>query len=134
MPPQERLQALKELFRLNILLHTSVIVLGLGTYYLTTRGSEERQSQELLALKLEQKLGLKQSTANDSTKNAIQKMLSELENKTMRQKLEAASDAAHKSHRIGFRNSPSDPVDAPMPTSFSQSTDTSFSDIATGDK
>lgn len=102
----------------SVLMPAALAAVAFVSYYHTMEGLEERTAQQLLALKLEQKLGMKDSKGTDSTKSSIMQMLNELPNKTRREKLEAAVDAAHKSHGIGFRNSPHDPVDVPMPTSF----------------
>ena len=75
-------------------------------------------------MKNDQNAGGKDKSGTESTKLAIQKMLADLPNKTTRQKLEDAVDAAHRTHGIGFRNSLSDPIDAAMPTSFSSPTAT----------
>jgi hypothetical protein len=42
----------------------------------------------------------------------------DLPNKTTRQKLEDAVDAAHRTHGIGFPDSPNSPKDRGLPTSF----------------
>ena len=82
------------------------------------RGLDERTAQQLTALKFEQQNGNKEMKGTESTKIALQKMLTDLPNKSTRQKLEDAVDAAHRTHGIGFRNSPLDPIDVGMPTSY----------------
>ena len=97
-------------------------VIGITAYQgfqVMMRDMELRTQQELIRMRYEQeRRGEAPKKGAESTKLAIQKMLSDLPNKTMRQKLEDAVDAAHKTHGIGFRNSPLDPVDVAMPTSF----------------
>jgi hypothetical protein len=128
-------QVFRQIYYASVILPAGLAALTMGSYYYTMEGLEERTAQQLLALKLEQKLGIKDTKGTESTKSSIIQMLNELPNKTRRQKLEAAVDAAHKSHGIGFRNSPQDPVDVPMPTSFTDFNAVSSSDFtADGEK
>ena len=99
-----------------------IAIIGITAYQgfqVMMKDMESRTQQELIRMRYEQeRQGQPPKKGAESTKLAIQKMLSDLPNKTMRQKLEDAVDAAHKTHGIGFRNSPLDPVDVPMSTSF----------------
>jgi hypothetical protein len=127
-------QVFRQIYFASVILPAGLAALTMGSYYYTMEGLEERTSQQLLALKLEQKLGIKDSKGTESTKSSIMQMLNELPNKTRRQKVEAAVDAAHKSHGIGFRNSSQDPVDVPMPTSFTDFNAMSSSDFTADDE
>jgi hypothetical protein len=127
-------QVFRQIYYASVILPAGLAALTMGSYYYTMEGLEERTAQQLLALKLEQKLGIKDTKGTESTKSSIIQMLNELPNKTRRQKLEAAVDAAHKSHGIGFRNSPQDPVDVPMPTSFTDFNAVSSSDFTADDE
>jgi hypothetical protein len=127
-------QVFRQIYYASVILPAGLAALTMGSYYYTMEGLEERTAQQFLALKLEQKLGIKDTKGTESTKSSIIQMLNELPNKTRRQKLEAAVDAAHKSHGIGFRNSPQDPVDVPMPTSFTDFNAVSSSDFTADDE
>ena len=102
---------------------------GYESHRQTMQGLDERTEQQLMALKLEQQSTGNSRKGTESTKVALKKMLDELPNKTTRMKLEDAVDAAHKTHGLGFRNSPFDPIDAGLPTSyqsFADGTDAHF--------
>lgn len=107
--------------RKNAVLIGGSLILGLGSFLYTTNDMDARTNQQLAKMRLEKELnggaGMK---GTESTKIALQKMLDDLPNKTTRQKLEDAVDAAHRTHGIGFRNSPLDPVDVGLPTSFTR--------------
>lgn len=103
----------------TIILITVIGIAGYQGFQVMMNDMELRTQQELIRMKYEQEMrGGAPRKGVDSTKLAIQKMLSDLPNKTTRQKLEDAVDAAHRTHGIGFRNSPLDPIDVGMPTSF----------------
>ena len=97
---------------------SAIAVVGFASHYYTMKDLDERTAQQLTTLKIEQQNGGKETKGTESTKIALQKMLTDLPNKSTRQKLEDAVDAAHRTHGIGFRNSPLDPIDVGMPTSY----------------
>ena len=120
---------LKKLLTNKWFLFTAIGVVGFESHRRTMQGLDERTSQQLMALKLEQQSNGNSNKGTESTKVALKKMLDELPTKTTRMKLEDAVDAAHKTHGLGFRNSPFDPVDVGLPTSyktFSDGTDVEF--------
>ena len=116
-------QMWKKLLTNKWFLIAAIGVVGFESHRQTMQNLDERTSQQLMALKLEQQSSGNSRKGTESTKIALKKMLDELPTKTTRMKLEDAVDAAHKTHGLGFRNSPLDPVDVGLPTSY-----TSFSD------
>jgi ethanolamine utilization microcompartment shell protein EutL len=109
----------------NIFLIGSVGLVGFALHRYTMSDLDARTEQALIKLRLERQLkgGGAEKKGSDATKEALHKMLTDLPNKTTRQKLEDAVDAAHKTHGYGFRNSPTDPVDTPLPTAFTDCAD-----------
>eukprot|EP00596_Hydrurales_sp_CCMP1899_P010961 CAMPEP_0119036174 /NCGR_PEP_ID=MMETSP1177-20130426/3708_1 /TAXON_ID=2985 /ORGANISM="Ochromonas sp, Strain CCMP1899" /LENGTH=130 /DNA_ID=CAMNT_0006995603 /DNA_START=90 /DNA_END=482 /DNA_ORIENTATION=- len=95
------------------------LALGYVLWSYQTRDLEERTQQLILHSQLEKsKMPEAQQRGSEETKKALSKMLRDLPNKTTRQKLEDAVDAAHRTHGIGFPDSPNSPKDRGLPTSF----------------
>jgi len=89
---------------------------GLGLHFLVQKNLEQREERQRVWRQHETSnilgRGSSSTAASDQgpSKRAVQDMLIGLKAKSTREKLEAAVDAAHKTHGIGFPNTETDSI------------------------